>query len=166
MSIGVGVMARRGRAWVVAGLVLVSGAVPATPGGAQSAAPSPSSAAPAAAATESDAQVLRERAARFWAARMADDYNGQWELLEPRGRGRMTPQEYGAGRGSVRYIAYQVEDATVKGYFATVKVRVLFQPVLPSARRVGVKAAVLEDRWVRVGGVWYRRLDEEGEGGG
>lgn len=140
---------------MVAGLVVLSVVAWATTGGAQS------SSASGPAASSGDVEVLRERAAAFWAARLAGDPKNQWELLEPRGRGRMTPQEYVGGRQAVRYVAYQVEDATVNGYFATVRVRVLFQPIVPSPRRVPVQALVLEDKWIKVGGVWYRRLDDE-----
>jgi hypothetical protein len=108
-----------------------------------------------------EVEVLRDRVATFWAARLAGDPKAQWELLEPRGRGRMTPQEYTANRGAIRFLAYQVENATVDGYFAVVKVRVMFQPILPSGRRVGVQTSLAEDFWVRIGGVWYRRLDQE-----
>ena len=114
-----------------------------------------------------DIQALRERAAAYWAARLAGDSRTQWELLEPRGSGRFTPEEYGSGRGGVRYLGYQVEDATVSGFFATVKVRVLFQPVLPpsaASRKVGPIASVAADGWVRIRGVWYHKL-EEGESG-
>src|SRR6266542_1397736 len=92
-----------------------------------------SSPAPAPMGSEADLQALRERAAAFWAARVAGDFQKQWELLEPRGRGRMTPQQYGAERGAVRYLAHQVEGATADGFFATVKVRLLFQPIPPAS---------------------------------
>ena len=140
---------------VAAGVAMLVAVAWATTAGAQTVAP------PAPVASDGDAQVLRERAAAFWAARMTADFQTQWALLEPRGRGRMTPQEYAADRGSVRYVAYQVEDATVNGYFATVKVRLLLVPILPSGGRVPVQAIVADDRWVKVGGVWYRRLDDE-----
>lgn len=113
--------------------------------------------------TAEGVEQLRGRAAAFWAARVAGDTNGQWELLEPRGRGRLTAGEYAAGRGAVKYIAYQVEDATVNGYFASVKVRLLVQPILPTAQpnKIGPSGTVVADRWVRVGGTWYRSLEQE-----
>ena len=115
-------------------------------------------------ASASDVELLRERAAAFWAARVAGDANGQWELLEPRGRGRMTPLEYVPGPGALKYLAYQVEDATVDGYFADVNVRILVQPILPTARKakIGPSGTVVKDRWVRIGGTWYRSLEQEG----
>lgn len=115
------------------------------------------------AATIGDVERLRERAAAFWAARVAHDPTKQWELLEPRGQGRVTAAEYGGVVRAVKYLAYQVEDANVHGYFAKVKVRLIVQPVLPSApqRRVAPAAVVIEDSWVRVRGTWYRTLEQE-----
>ena len=126
--------------------------------------PAPVPAPEPASATSADLDQLRERAAAFWAARVAGDSKGQWELLEPRGRGRITPAEYVAVRGAVKYLAYQVEDATVDGYFGTVKVRLLVQMLPPSVqqrRRVAPSGALVNDRWVRVGGTWYRSMEQD-----
>ena len=112
----------------------------------------------------SDVERLRERAAAFWAARVAGDPKAQWDLLEPRGRGRLTPLEYVPGPGAMKYLAYQVENATVSGYFADVSVRILVQPILPATHKtkVGPSSTVVTDRWVRIGGTWYRSLEQQG----
>jgi hypothetical protein len=112
------------------------------------------------AVSDGQVQTLRERAAAYWAARMAGDDKGQWELLEPRGKGRLTPQEYTAGKKSIRYLGYQVEDATIEGYFATVKIRLLFQAILPRMTSVPVQTVLMDDQWIRVGGAWYRQLED------
>jgi hypothetical protein len=126
---------------------------------------STSGTAPAATTAEPGADLgrLRERVAAFWAARIEGDAKAQWELLEPRGRGRLTPAEYVAGPGVVRYLGYQVEDASVEGYFATVKVRLLVHTILPSRQqqRIQPRAALVSDRWVRIGGIWYRSLEQQ-----
>lgn len=133
----------------------------AADGRAQSAPPAP----PEPVASSDSVETLRARTAAFWAARVAGDRKGQWELLEPRGRARLTPLEYAPDSGVIRYLGYEVEDATVNGYFATVKVRLLFQPILPTAgRRLPAKTAVVSDQWIRIGGVWYRNLEETGQG--
>jgi hypothetical protein len=165
MSVLSSMMTTLGRGLVTTSLVGLAIVTSATPGGAQGTSPGAPAPAPSAgekpAASEGDTQVLRERVAAFWAARLAGDPKAQWELLEPRGRGRLSIQEYTSDRGAVRFVAYQVEDATVTGYFALVKVRVMFQPILPSARRIGIQTILAEDRWVKVRGVWYRQLEEE-----
>ena len=112
------------------------------------------------AASEGQVQTLRERAAAYWAARMHEDDKTQWDLLEPRGKGRVTAQEYAAGRQGVRYLGYQIEDAAIDGYFAIVKVRLLFQPILQRMTGVPVQTVLMDDQWVRIAGTWYRQLDE------
>ena len=114
----------------------------------------------AAVVPDGQSQTLRERAAAYWAARVEGDDKTQWELLEPRGRGRMTLAEYASERKGVRYLGYQIEDAIVEGYFASVKVRVLFQPILQSLASVRAQTVVLDDQWIRVGGTWYRQMDD------
>jgi hypothetical protein len=113
-------------------------------------------------ASEAEVQVLRERAAAFWAARVAGDYETQWQFLEPRWKGRMTAAEYGSDLAGGRWLAYQVEGATVNGFFATVMVRLLVQQNLPLSAagrtRMSPQATVVADGWIRIGGVWYRRL--------
>jgi len=117
------------------------------------------------AVSEADVLTLRERAAEFWAARVAGDLEAQWRLLEPRWRGRMTAAEYGSDLTGGRWLAYKVEDAAVNGPFATVKVRLMVQQIVPAAGlgqgrlRPTPQAALLDDAWIRIGGLWYRRLE-------
>jgi hypothetical protein len=75
----------------------------------------------------------------------------------------MTPLEYAGSPGAVKYLAYQVEDATVNGYFGTVAVRLLIQPLLPgaSSSRVAPAGTVVKDQWIRLKGMWYRTLEQE-----
>ena len=122
-----------------------------------------SSASPGSTAPEADGSVLRERAAAFWAARIAGDAESQWQFLEPRGRGRLSAQEYAPPPTGGKFLAYQVEGVTIDGYFATVKVRVLLLQSIPLSganRSIPPQVVVAADPWVRIGGVWYRRMDE------
>ena len=117
-------------------------------------------------ASEAEGVALRERATAFWAARLAGDFETQWQFLEPRWKGRITAAEYGSEGGAARYLAHQVEGITVNGFFATVNVRVLVQVVLPPSAagrtRVSPRVTVVEDGWIRIGGVWFRRLEAGG----
>ena len=120
---------------------------------------------PPSAPTASEAEVLalKERAAAFWAARVAGDVETQWQLLEPRWKGRMTAADYGSDLTGGKWLAYQVEGAAVSGFFGTVTVRVLVQQILPltaaSRTRATPQVTNLRDGWIRIGGLWYRRLD-------
>jgi len=147
---------------LVAGIALLLNVLVGLPGAA--AAQDASSTPPASEVAGDDVERLRERAAAFWAARVAGDPKAQWDLLEPRGRGRLTPLEYVPGPGAMKFLAYQVENATVSGYFADVSVRLLVQPILPATRqaKVGPSSTVVTDRWVRIGGTWYRSLEQQG----
>ena len=75
----------------------------------------------------------------------------------------MAAAEYSGVPRAVKYLAYQVEDANVRGYFGTVKVRLIVQPVLPQAtqRRIAPAAVVVDDSWVKIRGTWYRALEQE-----
>ena len=145
---------KHGLAVIAASLVALGGAGCAATAQKETASP------PTAVASDGQVQTLRERAAMYWAARMEGNNKTQWDLLEPRGRGRMTPQEYAAERQGVRYLGYQVEEAAIAGYFAIVKVRVLFQPILQRMANVPVQTVLLDDQWIRIGGTWYRQVDD------
>jgi hypothetical protein len=155
------------RVAVVGGMVLSVLACTGPATTSLSSAPADASRPPAVAAppgaTPGEVQALRERTAAFWAARIAADPVKQWELLEPRGQGRMTASDYAAVPRAVKYLAYQVEDANIRGYFASVRVRLIVQPVLPSApqRQIPPGAIIVNDSWVRVRGTWYRALEQE-----
>jgi hypothetical protein len=155
------------RGFLITGLIVfeaanwVTGVSAQAPNQTPSASPTPASPTPL--GSEADIQTLRQRAAEFWAARVSDDPDAQWKLLEPRGKGRLTAREYGAEPGGGRYLAYQVEGATVNGIFATVKVRVLVQLILPPSAAIRTpprQVTIVDDGWIRIGGVWYRRLDQ------
>jgi hypothetical protein len=158
----VSVVEAAGRAIVAAGLVwLALGAAPARADEAANA--SAAAAVPAAGESADEVLRLRQRAAGFWAARVARDFRQQWTYMEPRLRGKVSQDEYRHGRGTVGYLAYQVEDATITGNFATVKVRLVVDVTVTTmqggTRRVPRQTVVLDDPWVRVGGVWHRRMD-------
>lgn len=150
---------KRPGAAIAVGLLALVGAGCAAPAARTDSTPV---AAPADAPAVSEAQVqtLRERAAAYWAARMSGDDKTQWDLLEPRGRGRITAQEYASERKGIKYLGYQIEDASIEGYFATVKVRLLFQPLLQRMANVPVQTVLMDDPWVRVHGTWYRQFDD------
>jgi hypothetical protein len=115
---------------------------------------------------EVETLTLRQRAAEYWQARVARDYKSQWELTEPRLKGRITPEEYARGKGAIQYLGYEVGDASIDGSFATVQVKVIARVALPnSPAKPVVRTATVGDAWVKVDGVWYRRADQP-EGGG
>jgi len=54
----------------------------------------------------------------------------------------------------------------VNGLFGTVKARVLFRMIVQSSRgsvRRPPQANVVEEGWIRIGGVWYKMLGDSGQ---
>jgi len=94
---------------------------------------------------------------------VAGHIEAQWQLLEPRWKGIATAAEYGSGLTGGRWLAYQIEGVTINGLFATVKVRMLIQQILPPSAASHLRArptgVVADDAWIRIRGVWYRNID-------
>lgn len=145
--------------------VLVIHAVAPAASGQQPGPPAPAASSATLGLDQSQGETLRlrERTAAFWAARVSRDFRAQWELLEPRVKGRVSADEYASGRGALRYLGYEVGEATIDGAFATVKVRVIAQlpPIGGPAQRPMLHAGLVEDRWIKVDGVWYRSQDQD-----
>jgi hypothetical protein len=117
--------------------------------------------------SEEETLTLRQRAADYWAARVSRDYRVQWELSEPRLKGRITPEEYARGKGAIQYLGYEVGDAKIDGSFATVQVKVIARVSLPrSQAKPVIRSATVGDAWIKVEGVWYRRTDQPQDPGG
>ena len=144
----------------LAAVMIVGVALAVAPDAAQPQA-SPSVGTSEAAAAASLAE-LKKRAQAYWEARVKKDYRGQYDLLEPRARARVSADEYGRGR-SVEYLAVQVEDAERNGNFGRVAVRLLVRLTAPPPLRVAprTESTLLQDHWVAIGGQWYRSLEAE-----
>ena len=151
-------MARR---WLAVAALAALAAVAPSAAAQGPAAPAP--AAPAEPATD-DAEALRQRVAQFYAARLAGDARGQWELLEPRVRARTTPEEFAAEGAQTRYLGYKVENAAIRGAFGKVQVRVLTLVALPTmargVRQMPPQVSMALEQWMKLGGVWYRMTEE------
>jgi hypothetical protein len=140
---------------VVVGLMLgIAGAVPGQAQG------------PAGAADPSLEQ-LKARVQAYWDARVKKDYRAEYDLLEPRERARVSPDEYGRGR-NLEYTAAQVESVERRGNFARVAVRLLVKVTFPTGALGPVRtptprtqSALLDDYWVLVGGAWYRTEESD-----
>jgi hypothetical protein len=119
---------------------------------------------PAAAPADAEVEAVRQRVAEFYAARLAGDARAQWALLEPRVRARMTAEEFAMRGAQTRYLGYKVEEAVIRGAFAAVRVRLLTLTPLPTAgrgvRHVPPQVSMGQENWIRLGGQWYRMIEE------
>jgi hypothetical protein len=117
--------------------------------------------APPATAPQDETLALRQRAAEYWSARTKRDYRTQWELTEPRFKARVPPEQYGAGKGAIQYLGYEVGDARIDGYFGVVDVKVIARIAVPSrSKQPMVRTGTVPDAWVKIDGTWYRRADQ------
>jgi hypothetical protein len=150
------------RALVFAGLtlgllVLAGATVPAAEAQGQSAPSAPAAAAPD---TASLAR-LKERVLAYWQARVRKDYRAEYDLLEPRARVWLNPDEYGRGR-VVEFLAAQVEGVERRGNFARANVRLLVRVLHPLAGPGGrTDATLFPDHWVLINGEWYRSQEAD-----
>ena len=133
------------------GLVVVGAPPPAS-----DAQPQPAAGAPATPAPDASLEPLKQRVLAYWNARVRKDYRAEYDLLEPRARARVNPDEYGRGR-VVEYLAAQVERVERRGSFARVDVRLVVKVLHPLAGPSGrTDSTVLRDHWVLIRDVWYR----------
>jgi hypothetical protein len=157
---------------VLGGAALAAALLASAPAGAPALAQQPAvTAAPEAPSSPEEVMALRRRAAGYWQAKFARDFATQYDYLEPRERGRTSPEELAQKSGTgLEVLGYQVEDAVIRESFATVQVRLLVRPNHPllQGHRIGPQAMVIPDQWVRVGGTWYRvaRPEAQSAGGG
>lgn len=115
----------------------------------------------AASSARSDADVLRERAARFWDCRLRADYKSQYDLIDPAFKGRVALDAFVASQGKNEYQKYEVKDVTVDGETAYVAVEYVY--------KIGLRVPNLEpepqttsteQEWVKVDGTWYFKYPE------
>jgi hypothetical protein len=113
--------------------------------------------APAAAQTALDRAVVR------WQALIDGRANDAWDLLTPGVRSTVTRESYAQEWASkpVRYLSVAPVDELCDPDACTVTVEVEYQVRIPLTgmgnTRVG---AVLDERWVKIDGVWYHLPDD------
>lgn len=105
--------------------------------------------------------LLKERAGRYWEAKLKRDFKTQYEFLEPRVRGRMPLEDFVKGKGVVEYLQAHVEDAQVSGNFAIVTTRLKVQFHHPMLKPTPPpEETEVREQWVQVAGVWYLTLEK------
>ena len=114
--------------------------------------------------SQSPEEALRARAAQFWEARVKGDLATQYDLLEPAARERVTLTGFYRSRSSVVFKSYKIQEVEVAGDEGLVKASTTFRLNLKEVSRFGPWTQVTVMRWVRVGGLWYVRYDQQDVG--
>ncbi len=102
---------------------------------------------------------LRERASRYWDARINGDLMAAYTAHEPAFRRAVTLQTFAPSIGVSRVLAYEIVGVRIRGElgFVRVKMRVA-SPFALSAKQAEPNWQEMEERWVRVDGEWYRKF--------
>jgi len=116
---------------------------------------------PAVQAQQSPEEVLRARATQFWEARVKGDLATQYDLLEPSERQNVTLTGFYRSRSSMVFQSYEIQGVEVDDEVGLVKAKTTFRLNLKEVSRFGPWTQVAFMRWVRVGGLWYLRGDQQ-----
>jgi hypothetical protein len=103
---------------------------------------------------------LVQRVEALWKARIAGDYDFAYEVFDFAYRAAIPKRNYVENVGAITYQSYSVEDVTVTGPEATVKMKAKYEmkpTYLPSGKPIKLDPIEVElaNTWVWVGNDWY-----------
>lgn len=109
-----------------------------------------------------DRQVarLRERVAKFWSDRLVSDWGGNYDLMDPFLRERMTREAYISQQFKTIYHAFEIKDLKIEENTAHVAIR--YTAEVPEIISMGRKFSApkreeeITEEWIWVDGDWYR----------
>lgn len=105
-----------------------------------------------------DVAVLKERIAKFWECRLKGDYVTIYDLMSPAIRTTVTRPSFVGSKGFVNYYSYEILSISVDGDEARARVRYTWKANHPLFEKADVKDNIMEDVWVRIDGVWYKKF--------
>lgn len=115
---------------------------------------------------ESDENVLRERADRFWDARE----HGQWEIVyqlcDPKLREQIPLEEFLKKKSLRSYLSHSVEWVEADGDTGKTKIQYKYRMLDPALSKLDPEEESLIEKWIRLDGVWYREVPGVNPGGG
>jgi hypothetical protein len=117
-----------------------------------------------AAATQSPEEALRAQATKFWEARIKGDMVTQYDLLEPKAKEGVTLTGFALARAGVRFLSYTINEVEAVDDQGRVAAEATFKLNHPKTARFGPWTQAVVTRWVREGGVWYLKRDQDEAG--
>lgn len=109
-------------------------------------------------------EALRAEAAKFWEARVKGDMVTQYNLQEPKAREGVTLTAFALARGTVTFLTYKITAVEAVGDEGKVTAETTFRLNHPKTGRFGPWDQTVFTRWVREGGVWYVKGNQEDAG--
>ncbi|MGO9614120.1 MAG: hypothetical protein ACLPX5_13965 [Dissulfurispiraceae bacterium] len=113
--------------------------------------------------------LLRERVNAYWKGMLDKDLRATYELHDPFYRARIPFNSYASQRGPMVYQAYTLENMTIEGNVAEVKIKVTYDvpklQMLGKETSIASKEVVAEDTYLFLDGTWYRRFVDAMSGG-
>lgn len=104
----------------------------------------------------SDEDLLRERATMYWNHKVKKEFDKSYAYEYPLFRKQMSVVDYikGFNTGKASWAGAKIEQVDMQGDSATVGMKIAIQIVVTSSRNLEHETYV-EDKWVKVDGVWY-----------
>jgi hypothetical protein len=102
---------------------------------------------------------LKERVREYWEARIRSDLVATYMLHEPAFRKAVTLTAFVQGRGVTHIFDYEILEPKIDGNLAVVPAKIKWSITHPMlVKPVEPRWSEIEDRWLRVGGEWYRKF--------
>jgi len=107
-----------------------------------------------------EAGRLEERVKEFWEARIAGNDLKAYNYEAYSKTGKMTLQKYLRARSPLlKYKTYEVKKAVENGDEALVTVDFIYHLIVPARADLDL-STIIDERWVRIDGQWYRELEK------
>ncbi len=104
------------------------------------------------------ASQLSKRITEFWECRVKGDYVTIYDLMSPDIKKSVSRPAFVGSKGFVNYYSYEVRSIEIEGDEATAIVHYTWKANHPLFEKSEPKEHVMEDRWVRLDGAWYKKF--------
>ncbi len=104
------------------------------------------------------ANPLAKRVSEFWDCRVKGDYVTIYDLMSPDIRATVTRPAFVGSKGFVNYYSYDIRSIHIDQDEAVATVYYTWKANHPLFEKSEPKEHVMEDRWVRIDGTWYKKF--------
>lgn len=107
-------------------------------------------------------EVLLERVKEYWNLKVADDYIGAYEFIDPESREELTLADFTSFADDISYTKAEVLGASSTGsdLEAKVEIDLVYVSHHPQMMGAGEIPYKLKEPWIFVDGNWYRKWEK------